>query len=228
MVVEVNVVLVFANEEGKFGNPVGIVSDILQVISSEKRQKIIANLGFSESVFIENFTSGKVSIFNPIKEVRFAGHALIGTAYFISHMLSKPISFLECKGGKVQFWQEDRLTWIHASLTGTPPWHHEQLQNSTEIENLTSSQTTTKKHTMVWAWIDEKRGIIRARTFAPDWGIPEDQGNGSGSMQLATILDRSLEIHHGEGSVIYAKPAENDFADVGGMVKGNLSREITL
>lgn len=71
---------------------------------------------------------------------------------------------------------------------------------------------------MVWAWIDKKRGLVRARTFAPDWGILEDQANGSGSMQLAKRLGKRLEIYHGLGSVIYARPKNNSFADIGGRV----------
>ena len=62
------------------------------------------------------------------------------------------------------------------------------------------------------------KGLIRARTFAPDWGIPDDEANGSGAMKLAATLERSIEIIHGKGSVIYAKPWKADFADLGGRV----------
>lgn len=75
-----------------------------------------------------------------------------------------------------------------------------------------------EEHTFAWAWINEDKGLIRARTFAPDWGIPEDEANGSGSMQLASILERKIEVIHGKGSIIYAKPEKSHFADVGGRV----------
>jgi len=70
----------------------------------------------------------------------------------------------------------------------------------------------------MWAWIDKTKGLIRARTFASDWEIPEAQGNGSGSMVLAAKLKRDIEIKHGEGSVIFAKPAPDGCADIGGRV----------
>jgi predicted PhzF superfamily epimerase YddE/YHI9 len=60
--------------------------------------------------------------------------------------------------------------------------------------------------------------MIRARTFAADWGIPEDEANGSGAMRLASTLGKTLEIHHGKGSVIYARRANERFAEVGGRV----------
>jgi predicted PhzF superfamily epimerase YddE/YHI9 len=219
---------VFVNEASEFGNPVGIVLDDTQSLSTEIRQKITVKIGFSESVFINNLDIGNITIFNPVKEVNFAGHAIIGTAYFIIHTLKKPLKSLECNTGKVYFWQEDNLTWIHADLKGTPPWIHEQLQSVEAIDYLSDFQIAKYEHTMVWAWINKEQNIIRARTFALDWGIVENQGNGSGSMQLATLLGEKLEIHHGKGSIIYAKPAGIGYAEVGGIVKEDIVKTIVV
>jgi predicted PhzF superfamily epimerase YddE/YHI9 len=116
------------------------------------------------------------------------------------------------------------LTWIKASLAGTPPWKHEQLTSVNLVENFEE----TREHTVIWAWLDENKGIVRARTFAPDWGIPEDEANGSGSMQLAAMLGKRLEIHHGKGSIIYAYPLENNSTTVGGRVKEIQERELEI
>ncbi len=221
----IHILRVFVNEEKKFGNPVGIVLDEKQEISMKDRQCIATNLGFSESVFINNIDIGNVNIFNP-QEEDFAGHALVGTSYFINRILKKPLSFLECLGSRVSTWQEHGATWIRADLKNTPPWSHEQLQNASLVDTLSISQSIFKKPTMVWAWLDQGKGIVRARTFASDWGIPEDEANGSGSMQLAAILGQQLEIHHGKGSIIYAKPAKAGSADVGGRVEEDPSLEM--
>ncbi len=217
--VGVHVLRAFVNKAGQYGNPVGIVLDEKQELNPKVRQKIATSLSFSESVFINDLKERKVSIFNPIKEVRFAGHALLGASYFINNVLNKSINFLECRAGRVQTWQENELTWIRANLENIPPWHHEELPSGSLVENLSEKQSKCKEHTIVWAWIDRNKGIAKARTFAPDWGIPEDEANGSGSMQLAAILKQKLEIHHGKGSIIYAHCAETGFADVGGRVK---------
>lgn len=74
--------------------------------------------------------------------------------------------------------------------------------------------SASKEHTIVWSWIDKEKGIVRARTFASDWNIPEDEANGSGAMKLANSLNRNLIIHHGKGSVIHSTPNS-----VGGLVK---------
>jgi predicted PhzF superfamily epimerase YddE/YHI9 len=99
-----------------------------------------------------------------------------------------------------------------------PSWHHKQLGNAAAVEEIKLVDTVDMEHTMVWAWIDEAKGLIRARTFAKDWDIPEAEGNGSGSIMLAAIINREIKIKHGKGSIIFAKPASNNFADIGGYI----------
>jgi len=213
------VVNVFVDQEGDFGNPVGIVVDEDQKISASNRQKMATKIGFSEAVFINNLAKGSVSIFNPHEEVQFAGHALVGAAWFIRNYLGKPIKNLMCAGLSISTWQEKDLTWIRALKDKLPPWHLVQLDKNKEIENLSVKDNPYQEHTLMWSWIDKDKGLIRARTFAPDWGIPEDEANGSGSMKLATMLEQPIEILHGLGSIIYAKPFKNGLVDVGGRVK---------
>ena len=50
-----------------------------------------------------------------------------------------------------------------------------------------------------WAWLDEAAGTVRARSFAPDFGIAEDEATGSAALGLAVRLDRELTIHQGKG-----------------------------
>jgi len=100
-----------------------------------------------------------------------------------------------------------------------PPWQYKQLKNAEAVELIKLEETTSMEHTMVWGWIDEAKGTIRARTFASDWDIPEAEGNGSGSMVLAATLGRTIEVTHGKGAVIYARPAPDNCADIGGRVK---------
>jgi hypothetical protein len=108
------------------------------------------------------------------------------------------------------------------------PWNYKQLQTAAAVERIEVESTSTMPHTMIWAWIDERKGLIRARTFAADWEIPEAQGNDSGSMVLAVQLARKLEVHHGKGSVIFALPTPDDCADIGGHVMEDESLSLGL
>lgn len=212
----IHTVRVFVDEKGQFGNPVGIILDEENNIDKKECQKLATKLGYSESVFINDLNAGRVSIFNPQHEVVFAGHAMVGTAWLINKLKNQAINSLECAGGSIKTWRENDLIWIRADLKMMPPWKFEQLNSAAEVERLSHQAASRKKHTFVWAW--KEKGLIRARTFAPDWGIPEDQANGSGSMKLAANLRANIEVKHGKGSVIYAKPWESDFADLGGRV----------
>lgn len=217
--IKINILRAFVDENGCFGNPTGIILDEDRNLIPSDRQKIATELHFTDTVFINALDSVNISFFNPQQETKFAGDALISTSYFVSRILGQKISFIVCKGGKVKTWDEGGLTWIEASLDGTALWNHQQLENAKAVENITPEEASKYKHTMVWAWIDEKKGLIKSRTFLPDWGTLEDQGNGSGSMQLAKITGRKIEIHQGLGSVIYSSPSGKNSARVGGRVK---------
>ncbi|MBA2523210.1 MAG: PhzF family phenazine biosynthesis protein, partial [Solirubrobacterales bacterium] len=70
----------------------------------------------------------------------------------------------------------------------------------------------------VWAWIDEGEGLIRARCFAPDAGIAEDEATGSAALRLASKLGREIEVRQGRGSVIHARPLADGMVEIGGLV----------
>lgn len=209
---------VFTNSEGKFGNPVGIVVDLEQKTNTVERQKMATASGFSEIVFVNNIGTKNISIYTPKHEIPFAGHAVVGTAYFLSQEYKTPVSKLVGIGGKTETWKESEFTWVRSSLSIAPKWNYEQLENAAAVESLVLNETLSKEHTVVWAWIDKQKGLIRARTFASDWGIPEDEANGSGSMRLASTLNKEITLIHGKGSVIHARPAKAGNAEVGGLV----------
>lgn len=216
----IKVIRVFTNEKGLCGNPVGIVVDEEGAYSALERQKVASKTGFSETVFVNNLTSASIRIYNPQDEVAFAGHAVVGTAWlFLQKLPGKPVASIQCGKESIQCWPENDLTWINAPLTLMPPWELKHLEPPTEIDALTAKKARHYDHTMVWAWLDETAGTIRARTFAPAWGISEDEANGSGSMLLATELKREITIYHGKGSVIHARPSSLGFAEIGGLVK---------
>lgn len=217
---KINITKVFVDENGKFGNPVGIVVDEEHKINDEERQKLATKLNFSETVFIDSLdATPNVSIFNPQHKVKFAGHAVLGTVYFINHVLGENVNRIKCGDEIVTVKLDNDITHINAPLSIMSSWNYEQLDSSGQVEELSKDAISQMKHTFVWAWIDESKGLVRARTFAPDWGIPEDQANGSGSMKLAAQLERSLKIIHGNGSIIHAKPSTVGYAQVGGLIE---------
>lgn len=210
---------VFTDENGSYGNMVGIVLDTKNTVGGVERQKITRDSGFSEVVFVNNLELRSISIYTPQNEIPFAGHAVVGVAYFLNQRCNAPITELMGMGGKIETWRENGLTWVKCDSSNLPPWKYEQLSDPSMVDALTVSEMSGKEHVVLWAWIDEPGGIVRARTFATDWDIPEDEANGSGAMKLAINVGRELTIQHGKGSVIHARPSSSiGCAEVGGMV----------
>jgi len=100
------IVDVFA-EEKYAGNPLAVVRDA-DDLSIDIMQRIAREMNYSETTFIfSNYRYDEgymVRIFTPEREVPFAGHPSIGTAYIIQHeIIRKPIEtlYLNLKIGRI-------------------------------------------------------------------------------------------------------------------------------
>jgi len=216
---------VFTDAQGMYGDAASIVIDEDRHIGDDERQAMAGKLNTGETIFINDIANVKISVMHPRGEIDFAGVGVLATAWLLTKLRGKTTEHIEGRGGMITTWQDGDITWVRASLTTMPAWQYKQLDTAKAVELIKLQETTALQHTMVWAWIDQSKGTIRARTFASDWDIPEAQGNGSGAMVLAATLGRPIEIIHGEGSVIFARPAEGNCADIGGRVKELLSQK---
>ncbi len=226
--IDVQMLRVFSDEEGRYGDVASVIVDEGKTISSADRQAIARQLNTGETIFIDNLAEAAISVMHPQGEIDFAGVGVLATAWLLSKLRGASVTELQGRGGQIKTWHDGDLAWVRANLATMPPWNYEQLESFEAVESLNLNGTKTLEHVMIWAWIDEAKGLVRARTFASDWDIPEAQGNGSGSMMLATRLNRDIEIQHGEGSVIFARPSDDGCADVGGRVTEKPLRRIQL
>src|ERR1700736_2729111 len=99
---DVAVVRVFTNEEGNFGNPLGIVD--ASTVTPSDRQRIATELGYSETVFVDippaGSTTAHTRIFTPSTELPFAGHPSVGVAWWLREQ-GAPIHTLQVPAGIV-------------------------------------------------------------------------------------------------------------------------------
>ena len=70
---ELHVLKVFAGPDRGGGNPLGVFLDGAS-IPADRRQAVAAELGFSETVFVDDASNGSIRIFMPGSELPFAGH----------------------------------------------------------------------------------------------------------------------------------------------------------
>jgi len=73
---------VFCAADGSGGNPLGVFVDGAEVPPGA-RQAVAADLGLSETVFVDDPVRGEVRIFTPAVELDFAGHPALGAAWLL-------------------------------------------------------------------------------------------------------------------------------------------------
>jgi predicted PhzF superfamily epimerase YddE/YHI9 len=208
-----HVLRVFVGDGGAGGNPLGVFLDGAQVAEGE-RQGIAADLGFSETVFVEDPEQGRLRIFTPKEELPFAGHPLVGTAWLLtSEGLEVPT--LRPPAGEVPVRVEGGVTFISGRPEWAPPYEHIELASPAEVEAL-AGPPNGQDLAGVWAWEDERAGYVRARVFPIRSGIDEDEATGAHAVRLAARLARTIIIRQGKGSLIFADPQPDGTVEIGG------------
>jgi predicted PhzF superfamily epimerase YddE/YHI9 len=209
-----HVLRVFTGEGGDFGNPLGVFLDGTEVPAGE-RQAVATDLGFSETVFVDDQASGLMCIFTPGMELAFAGHPTVGTAWLLAAEGSV-VDVLRPPAGGVVVRSEGDLTYVAARAEWSPPWELEQLESPVEVDAIVSPPPG-RLLPFYWAWEDEQAGAVRARCFSIE-DIGEDEATGSAAIMLAAELDRAVTIHQGRGSLLLASSLGEGRAEVGGRV----------
>jgi predicted PhzF superfamily epimerase YddE/YHI9 len=221
---EVRVLRVFTGPDGRGGNPLGVVLDGAAVAEGD-RQRIARGLGFSETVFVDDPSSGRIRIYTPGAELAFAGHPTVGTGWLLRR-LGLGGSMLRPPAGEVATWQDGDRSWIRARPAWVHPIEVAQLGSAAEVEALAGVPAASTGSYYAWAWIDEPAGILRSRYFVPSLGIGEDEATGAAAVVMGGMLGRPLEIRQGVGSVLSVRPGPDGTVEVGGRVDEVETREL--
>jgi predicted PhzF superfamily epimerase YddE/YHI9 len=207
-----HVLRVFCDEHEEGGNLLAIFlagSDV----PPASRQAVAADIGLSETVFVDDAERGELRIFAPAVEMPFAGHPTVGSAWLLAREL-KPVGSLHVPAGKLGVRYEDDATFVTARPEWAPAFEWRQLESPAAVDALDGPGG--HDHLGVWAWIDESAGTVRARVFPVRYGIAEDEATGSAAAILCSRLGRELEIRQGRGSRIRVRPLEGGYVKVGG------------
>ena len=219
---KLHVLKVFVGEGGAGGNPLGVFLDGPGV-PEEDRQAVAADLGFSETVFVDDAAEGRLRIFTPGTELPFAGHPLVGTAWLLARE-GFEVPVLRPPAGEARVRFEGDLTFVSGRPEWAPAFEHVRLGSPADVEALDGPP---EGHDLagVWAWEDEEEGRVRVRVFAPRVGVDEDEATGAHAVKLAAMLGRFIEIHQGEGSLIQAEPKDDGTVEIGGRTEPVEARE---
>jgi predicted PhzF superfamily epimerase YddE/YHI9 len=210
---ELTLLRVFAGEDGRGGNPLAVFLDGAAV-PPERRQTVAAEIGLSETVFVDDSATGELRIFTPAVELPLAGHPLVGTAWLLAET-GAPVETLRPPAGEVPTWREDEITWIQVRPEVGPEFELRRLASPDEVD-AQPVPAAGDALLAAWAWLDEPAREVRARVFPRGIGIDEDEATGSAALRLVAALGRPITIRQGRGSVLLARPGEGGYAAVGG------------
>lgn len=236
----VDVLSVFCDGEGRYGNRLGVVREGRLCPDPADRQRLARELGHSETVFVDDPERGALDIYTPGMRLPFAGHPLVGAAWLLDlEVLDLPVGEVWARG-------DGEFTWIEARAEWAPPRTLRRYDSAAEVEALEVPPPGERSEmgvppdevwgrTYAWAWEEEAAGRVRARAFpgridergvsrssgagARTGGIDEDEATGAAALLLTAQLGRALNITQGRGSQIMTAPGPDGVIELGGRVR---------
>jgi predicted PhzF superfamily epimerase YddE/YHI9 len=207
-----HVVTVFLGDGDTGGNHLGVFLDA-PGLPAATRQAVAADLGFAETVFVEDAATGRLHIHTPAVELPLAGHPLVGTAWLLRQR-GDARTELNPPAGPIPTWSEGGADWIRADPGLAPRFDTRRYATPAEVDARTGGEPGTNLH--VWAWEDEAAGRVRVRVFPDAMGIAEDEATGAAALRLGDLLRRPLTIRQGVGSRIDVRPGPDGTVEIGG------------
>jgi predicted PhzF superfamily epimerase YddE/YHI9 len=231
MGIDVTVLRVFTDPDGNFGNPLGVV-DAAQVEPSD-RQDLAAQLGYSETIFVDlpvlrtttAATTAVATIYTPRTEIPFAGHPTVGASWWLRAQ-DMPINTLQVPAGIVQVSHDKDLTTISARAEWAPVFAIHDIDSVDALLSADPADFPDDVAHYLWTWTDRSAGSLRARMFASNLGVREDEATGSAAMRITDYLSRDLTITQGKGSVIETTWNPEGWVGVAGRVVNDGVRQL--
>jgi predicted PhzF superfamily epimerase YddE/YHI9 len=227
MAIDVTVLRVFTDADGKFGNPLGVVD--ASTVDPADRQRIATELGYSETIFIDVPESGAntahARIFTPATELPFAGHPTVGASWWLRDV-GLPINTLQVPAGVVQVNYDGDLTSVRARAEWAPDFAIYDLESTDELFAAEPDDYPDDVENYLWTWTDRDSGVLRSRMFAVGLGVPEDEATGAAAVRITDYLSRDLTIVQGKGSIIQTQWSADGWVRVTGRVVNDGTKQI--
>lgn len=219
MGIDVTVLRVFTDQDGRFGNPLGVV-DASQVAPAD-RQRLASELGYSETIFvnlpIDGSPTARAAIYTPRTEIPFAGHPCVGAAWLL-RANGTPVNTLAVPAGIVQVHDEGEVVAVSGRSEWAPEFALHEFDSVDDLLAQDPGEYADNTAHYLWTWLDRSAGALRSRMFAAHLGVPEDEATGSAAIRITDHLSRDLSIIQGKGSMLKTTWSPEGWVRVGGRV----------
>lgn len=219
MAIEVSVLRVFTDSDGNFGNPLGVIN--ASKVEHRDRQQLAAQSGYSETIFVDlpspGSTTAHATIHTPRTEIPFAGHPTVGASWWLRER-GTPINTLQVPAGIVQVSYHGDLTAISARSEWAPEFAIHDLDSLDALAAADPADFPDDIAHYLWTWTDRSAGSLRARMFAANLGVTEDEATGAAAIRITDYLSRDLTITQGKGSLIHTTWSPEGWVRVAGRV----------
>lgn len=195
------------------GNHLGVILD-LTGLDSDLMQSIAADLGFSETVFVDASADPPACrIFTPTAELPFAGHPLVGAAWVLHRLSPFSPTHLRCAVGPIAIDSDAvstrittpgnqpatplagvdldglRIERVVSAYSVAMPLSYTvvEVASADEVARYQPVEHRLAAHRygdMLTIWARDDAGV-RLRFFAPGHGVLEDPATGSAAVALA-------------------------------------------
>lgn len=227
MGIDVTVLRVFTDAQGKFGNPLGVVN--AAQVQPADRQRLATQLGYSETVFVDlpaaGSTTAHATIYTPRVQIAFAGHPTVGASWWLREN-GTPINTLHVPAGLVQVSYAGDRTRVSARSDWAPEVALHEFDSPAELLAADPGDFPDDTAHYLWAWTDREAGALRSRGFFANLGVPEDEATGSAAMRITDYLSRDLHVTQGRGSVIETTWNAEGWVGVAGRVFNDGVRQL--
>ncbi|NLU81411.1 PhzF family phenazine biosynthesis protein [Rhodococcus sp. HNM0569] len=228
--VQVDMVRVFADEDGRHGTPLAIVQrDVVAPPGADADAEApLRALARRTGTDFTAFVGGGRVVVHAAADERageFAVHPVIGAAWWLdAHGAVEPGPVtIDTAAGSVSVRLEPGLLWARIRADWTPEYGFYEL-TGTKAVDAARPDDYTAGHNCVWAWIDETESRVRARTF--DGAGREPSPTGAAAARLTRHLRHALLVRQGRGSVVHTVFDTAGWTEVGGRVVADASRTL--
>ena len=217
------------------GNRLGVVTD-LSDLDSKSMHAIAREVGFSETIFLKRDARPVpvVRIFTPSSELPFAGHPLVGCAWYLATAGGSQEGALACEIGEVPYRVNGDAASVSVARTGDvqrvdgaelasrcrlpvplktwvvnvpQPYTVMDVGSESAVADADPDFAALAQCDAVYLFA-RSEDRARVRFFAPFDGVDEDPATGSAAFALASMLSWEGEI---SGALTVSQGAEVGF-----------------